>query len=339
MFGRKPQQKEPQTLVTDAVVKVKDAFIVVVQGDITELESEAIVSGTTNHLAMNQGVAAAVASKGGRGVEEAVQKHGSLRAGETIITPGGGLKAKNIIHVVSMRIDNKTSAELIRSATAAALQCAQKNNFSTLAFPALGCDMGEFPYEIASKLMAQEIFKYFREPSEPSLKKIVFALYSEEVYDVFKKCVCEYLKHLGEKLGQGPFVTVDAVIEYNGGIVLIERSNPPLGWALPGGFVDYGESLEQAVAREVKEETGLEFTNIKQLKAYSAPGRDPRFHTVTVVFYGQGGGKLAADSDARNAQVLRPVDLPQEMAFDHRQIIQEYLELKCSGHSDKPPSV
>ncbi|MEK7850204.1 MAG: NUDIX domain-containing protein, partial [Candidatus Omnitrophota bacterium] len=85
-------------------------------------------------------------------------------------------------------------------------------------------------------------------------------------------------------------MTVDTIIEVEGGVVLIKRSNPPFGWAIPGGFLDYGESLEEAAAREAKEETGLVVTNLKQFHTYSDPVRDPRFHTISTVFICQAKG-------------------------------------------------
>ena len=91
---------------------------------------------------------------------------------------------------------------------------------------------------------------------------------------------------------QTPLLTVDIIIRYQDGIVLIERKNPPPGWALPGGFVDVGESLEEAAIREAKEETSLDVTLVEQFHAYSKPGRDPRFHTVTMVFIADGKGTL-----------------------------------------------
>ncbi|MCX5803690.1 MAG: NUDIX hydrolase, partial [Proteobacteria bacterium] len=89
-----------------------------------------------------------------------------------------------------------------------------------------------------------------------------------------------------------PLLTVDIIIRYKGGIVLIERKNPPPGWALPGGFVEVNESLEEAAIREAKEETSLDVKLIEQFHTYSKPGRDPRFHTVSVVFIGDGEGIL-----------------------------------------------
>ncbi len=128
---------------------------------------------------------------------------------------------------------------------------------------------------------------------------------------------------------RNPFLTVDIVIQMeSGGIVLIERRNPPHGWALPGGFVDYGESLESAARREALEETGLEVRNLTQFRAYSDPQRDPRHHTVTMVFAAQAAGKPQAADDARNVEVFMPHSLPRLMAFDHGKILNDYLAWK-----------
>ncbi len=125
---------------------------------------------------------------------------------------------------------------------------------------------------------------------------------------------------------RNPVPTVDILISYEGGIVLIERLNPPPGWALPGGFVDYGESLEAAAVREACEETGLEVELTGQFHTYSDPGRDPRQHTISTVFTGIGKGDLQAGDDAGRAAVYQPDNLPGKIAFDHRQIIKDYFE-------------
>ena len=125
-----------------------------------------------------------------------------------------------------------------------------------------------------------------------------------------------------------PFITVDAIIEMGGGIVLIERKNPPFGWALPGGFVDYGETLEKAVCREMKEETGLDIDIIRQFHTYSDPKRDPRHHTVTVMFIATASGTLKAGDDAGKAEIFTRETLPEEITFDHRQILEDYFRGK-----------
>jgi ADP-ribose pyrophosphatase YjhB (NUDIX family) len=117
---------------------------------------------------------------------------------------------------------------------------------------------------------------------------------------------------------------VDLIIESNDGIILIKRKNPPAGWALPGGFVDYGESLEAAAIREAKEETSLEVDIVKQFHTYSDPERDPRHHTITTVFIARAKGRPSAGDDAKAAGIFRRENLPEQIAFDHREIINDY---------------
>lgn len=127
---------------------------------------------------------------------------------------------------------------------------------------------------------------------------------------------------------RNPFLTVDAIIEIDGGIVLIRRKNPPPGWAIPGGFVDYGETLEEAVVREAKEETGLDIRLVRQLHTYSDPKRDPRHHTVSTIFIATASGIPVAADDAREAGIFMKDNLPDEIAFDHRQILEDYFRGK-----------
>jgi len=122
-----------------------------------------------------------------------------------------------------------------------------------------------------------------------------------------------------------PVPTADIIIKYANGIVLIKRKNPPYGWAIPGGFVDYGESLEAAACREAKEETGLDVRLAGQFHTYSAPGRDPRFHTITTVFIADGEGELRAGDDAEEAGIFNRKTLPENIAFDHREILEDYF--------------
>lgn len=130
---------------------------------------------------------------------------------------------------------------------------------------------------------------------------------------------------------RNPVPTVDIIIELAGGIVLIERKNEPDGWALPGGFVDYGESLEDAARREALEETSLNVRLKNQLHAYSDPRRDPRKHTLSVVFVAEAEGAPEAKDDAKGAGVFTEKDLPEPIVFDHRQIIMDYFNWKREG--------
>ena len=128
---------------------------------------------------------------------------------------------------------------------------------------------------------------------------------------------------------RNPVPTVDIIIEYRGqGLILIERANPPYGWALPGGFVDYGESLETAAVREAREETGLAVTLLGQFHTYSDPHRDPRQHTITTVYVAVGNGVPQAADDARHLAIFPPSQLPPELAFDHKRILADYLEAR-----------
>ena len=122
-----------------------------------------------------------------------------------------------------------------------------------------------------------------------------------------------------------PVPAVDVIIEIDSEIVLIERKYPPRGWALPGGFVEKGESLEEAAIREAREETGLEIRSLRQFHTYSDPGRDPRFHTVSTVFTARGEGELRALSDAAGISLFDPGKLPENMVFDHAAIIEDYM--------------
>jgi 8-oxo-dGTP diphosphatase len=126
---------------------------------------------------------------------------------------------------------------------------------------------------------------------------------------------------------KNPLPTVDIIIETKGGIILIDRKNKPFGWALPGGFVDYGESLEQAAMREALEETGLQISLKEQLKTYSAPGRDSRYHTISTVFIATAEGSPRAGDDASKADIFMEQDLPP-LAFDHAEILSDYFTFK-----------
>lgn len=127
---------------------------------------------------------------------------------------------------------------------------------------------------------------------------------------------------------RNPLPTVDIIIEVRGGIVLIERKNPPHGWAIPGGFLDWGESVETCAVREAEEETGLAVRLEELFYVYSHPDRDPRHHTVTTVFIASADGRPVAADDAKNAGVYTPDTLPTALAFDHGQILEDYFRYR-----------
>lgn len=120
---------------------------------------------------------------------------------------------------------------------------------------------------------------------------------------------------------------MDIIIETKGGIVLIERKNEPFGWAIPGGFVDYGESLEQAAVRESLEETGLHVEITGQLHTYSDPHRDPRHHTISTVFTARADDHPHAGDDATKAEIFTEDNLPS-LVFDHAVILADYFSFK-----------
>ncbi|MBM4261704.1 MAG: NUDIX hydrolase [Deltaproteobacteria bacterium] len=135
---------------------------------------------------------------------------------------------------------------------------------------------------------------------------------------------------------RNPLPTVDIIIELHEGIVLIERKNIPHGWALPGGFVDYGESLETAAVREAKEETSLAVTLVEQFYTYSDPQRDVRHHTLATVYIATASGTPRGADDAKVARVFNENNLPSPIVFDHPRILREYFEYKKTGQRPRP---
>lgn len=132
-----------------------------------------------------------------------------------------------------------------------------------------------------------------------------------------------------------PFPTVDILIRRRKGdreaVVLVRRRNPPHGWAIPGGFIEYGESAEACAVREAEEETDLRVTLTGLLGVYSDPARDPRFHTISTVFTAEGKGEPRADSDAAEIGVFAADELPADIAFDHRRILDDYFHFRAGA--------
>ena len=326
-------------------MNIADIEVKIIRGDIARLNVDAIIIPADGQLKMNDGLGEFIRKEGGDAIEEEAVSKGPFREGKAVSTDAGRLKARHIIHAVTKMADGRTDQDILRSAVFHALQCAKELKVRSLALPALGCAEEGFPAVGAAKIITQEIMKCARD-SGTTLREVTFCLYDEETFAVFERTVRGYIDHVVRKLGFGPYVTVDIIIECSAkllkqfgetspessdsggpnGIVLIERLNPPCGWALPGGFVDYGESLEVAALREAKEETNLDLVDLRQFHTYSAPGRDPRFHTIATVFIAEGQGEPRSGDDAAGLRIVRYEDLLQlDYAFDHKEIIEEYL--------------
>ncbi len=128
---------------------------------------------------------------------------------------------------------------------------------------------------------------------------------------------------------RNPIPTVDIIIKIGDkGIILIERKDPPYGWAIPGGYVNYGEPFEDAVVREAEEETSLKVKLLRQFHTYSDPDRDPRQHNVSTVFISKAEGEPVASSDAKGIGIFTADNLPDNLCFDHRQILLDYFNNK-----------
>jgi len=309
-------------------MQIKDTEIRFIKNDVTKSGCEAVVCPVPVTLNMDTGPAALIKRRAGKDIAEELLKKGPARVGETVWTPAGKLKASYIIHAVMTGKDRRTDEAILRLVCANALKSADELNVSSLALPALGCEIGAFDVVGAAKIISQEMIKYCRRTAS-GIREIVFCLPESFLYRSFEQTISGYVSHIQDRLGEGPYATVDIIIEFGKGVVLVERSNPPYGWALPGGFVDYGESLETAARREAKEETNLDLKGLAQFHSYSRPDRDPRFHTISTVFTAQGKGKLRSGDDAKNVKLVPHAELRHiEYAFDHKEIIGEYLNKK-----------
>ncbi len=132
-----------------------------------------------------------------------------------------------------------------------------------------------------------------------------------------------------------PKPTVDILVDYGGKALLIRRKNPPYGWAIPGGYIDYGESAEDAAIREIREEAGIEVTGLAQFHTYSNPGRDPRHHTITLVFTAESADTPRAGDDAEAYGLFGEHELPSPLVFDHAKVLADYFQSRRS-HRNAP---
>lgn len=315
---------------------LKNTTIKIVLGDITKIPVEAIVNPANTYLKMGGGLAKILLQKCGKEVQKECDKLAPIKVGSSVLTSCGKLKiSKYIIHSATMDMDFKTNQDYIRQATKTALEIAEKNNIKSISLPALGCGVGKFPYKDAAKIMAEEVTKHILENKETKIREINFVLKDKKAYKIFSEIVPEHIGYINRKIGVYPIPTVDIIINVKTknkeGIVLIERKNPPYGWALPGGFVEYNESLETAALREAEEETGLKVKNLRQFHTYSQPGRDPRFHTISTVFIAEANKLPKASSDAKKVVVATKQEILSDkypLVFDHKKILQDYFEIK-----------
>lgn len=313
----------------------KNTEIEVIFGDIIKVANkvEVIVNPANTKLKMGGGLAKKLLRYAGVEVQKECYKFSSAKVGDAIITSSGNLNCRYIIHAVTMDMNFKTNQEYIRIATRNTLNLAKEKNINSIAFPALGCGTGKFPYKEAAKIMIEEIAKHILENPNTSIKEIFFVLKEKEGFKAFSEIVPDYIGYINRKIGVYPIPTVDIIIEVKTktkkGIVLVERKNPPYGWAIPGGFVEYNESLEEAALREAKEETGLKVKNLRQFHTYSEPGRDPRFHTISTVFVAEADRLPRASSDAKKVVVATKEEILSDkysLVFDHKKILQDYFE-------------
>ncbi len=306
-------------------MKIKNTSIGVVHGNLSDYVGDAVIGPIPFGGKKNEEVSVIT---GSQEKDFGIKKVQFLDVGVGnayfINQPKGNMPFR--IDVVVEDQNKKITQESVRNAFAQALLISHQLQLKSILITSLINDAGKMPIVGEAKILIQEVLKFLK-TKKTFLEKIVFCLETPQTHTIFKNTISGYITHLQDTLGEGPYVTVDIIIELKQGIILIERSNPPYGWALPGGFVDYGESLETAAAREAKEETNMELEELKQFHAYSDPSRDPRFHTVSTVFIAQGKGTPAFGDDAKGLKIVAYDELLcLEYAFDHKKIIEDYIK-------------
>lgn len=176
-------------------IRVLDATIEIIQGDITDMDVDVIVNPANNHLWMGGGVAGALKSKGGEEIEKEAVKQGPVKVGSIVITSGGKLKAKHIIHAAAMGQDLRASEKSIRTATRNSLQFAEEKGLQSLAFPAIATGAGGFSPHQCAQIMLEEAIEFLT--NTETIRQILFVLLDQETYDVFKE-------QLGKIFSSGP---------------------------------------------------------------------------------------------------------------------------------------
>jgi len=170
-------------------MKINNTEIKIINGDITEMKVDAIVNAANSHLIMGGGVAGVIRRKGGKIIQDECNKIGTIKIGEAVITGAGKLKAKHVIHAVTMSMDNKTDENIIRDSFRNALRCAEEKDIETIAFPALGCGIGGFPLEEAAKIMFESAKRHILTREKSRIREIIFVMYNDEARQTFLKAI------------------------------------------------------------------------------------------------------------------------------------------------------
>jgi O-acetyl-ADP-ribose deacetylase (regulator of RNase III) len=174
-----------QTQTNGSSIKFNDRLIKIIQGDITELEADALVNAANNQLWMGGGVAGALKRRGGKIIEAEAVSKGPIPIGEAVITTAGALSAKAVIHTAGMGTDLRTDADKIRNATYNALKRASEANFKSIAFPSIGTGVGGFPVKEAAAIMLNTTIVFLKNNLRTSIKKIIFVLYDRNAHSAF----------------------------------------------------------------------------------------------------------------------------------------------------------
>ena len=307
-------------------MKIKNTEIIFVKGKSAEQQVDAIVLSLLNNCQLRENVVDVLGDEKTKALVGVFNQRLPLSPQEAIYLNLDYFKARAVIGVICDFKGVEKPEQYLRECYAKIFHRVNQQKMKVVVLPDLGTAKEAFPKQGAAKIMAQEILRYVRSQGHHA-EKLIICIEDEAAFDCFHKEVLGYLSHIEDDLGEGPYVTVDVIIEMMDGIILIERSNPPYGWALPGGFVDVGESLEAAVVREAKEETNLGLEDLKQFHVYSGPKRDPRFHTVSTVFVAKGVGVQKAGDDAKGIKTISYEKLlGHAYAFDHFDVIKDYLD-------------
>lgn len=172
-------------------LKIKNTTLSLITGDITEMETDAVVNAANNHLWMGGGVAGAIKRRGGQVIEDEAVKQGPISIGEAVITTGGKLRSRHVIHAAGMGTDLVTDDSKIRNATLNALKRAEEAGLKSIAFPSIGTGVGGFPVAKAAEVMIEAVRQYLT-TTNSALEAIVFVLYNQEIYSEFEKVAMNF---------------------------------------------------------------------------------------------------------------------------------------------------